>query len=222
MNTAPLPRILLVEDDPVSAAFLREAIAALPAQLDAAASIAEAEALLRASRHALLLVDANLPDGRGETLLQRARDLGITAPALAHTADAGAADALRAAGFLDVLVKPLGVTTLHAVLRKHLPSLACADWDDAAALAAVGGQQAHVDALRGLFRQELPGQCARIAAAFDARDHAAMRAELHRLAASCGFVGAARLGETVRGLLAAPDDGDALGAFLSAVDALLA
>ena len=38
MNPSPtaLPRLLLVEDDPVSAAFLREAAAALPALVDVA------------------------------------------------------------------------------------------------------------------------------------------------------------------------------------------
>jgi HPt (histidine-containing phosphotransfer) domain-containing protein len=49
-----------------------------------------------------------------------------------------------------------------------------------------------------------------------------MRAELHRLAASCGFVGAARLAAVVRELQAAPLQPQALQRFDAAVDDLLA
>ena len=42
--SAHLPRILLLEDDPVSAAFLSAAIEALPAQVDVAGTLAEARA----------------------------------------------------------------------------------------------------------------------------------------------------------------------------------
>jgi HPt (histidine-containing phosphotransfer) domain-containing protein len=71
-------------------------------------------------------------------------------------------------------------------------------WDDAAALAALMGEQAHVIALRRLFLDELVGQCDVVEAALagDDGDHA--RRILHMLRASCGFVGAARLGEAVR------------------------
>ena len=114
-----------------------------------------------------------------------------------------------------MLCKPLAVTELHAALRRHLelPPPACGkqpNWDDDAALRAVGGQQAHVEALRGLFLRELPGQRQRIEAAAACGDEEAIRAELHRLAASCGFVGAARLADAVRELQAAPRDARAL------------
>ena len=219
MNPSPtaLPRLLLVEDDPVSAAFLREAAAALPALVDVAGTVAEALSAASIQCHDLYLIDANLPDGRGETLLQDLRGRAPAAPALAHTAarDAPMRERLLAAGFVEVLCKPLAVTELHAALRRHLelPPPACGkqpNWDDAAALRAVGGQQAHVEALRGLFLRELPSQRQRIEAAAACGDEEAIRAELHRLAASCGFVGAARLADAVRALQAAPRDARAL------------
>ena len=88
MNPSPtaLPRLLLVEDDPVSAAFLREAAAALPALVDVAGTVAEALSAASIQCHDLYLIDANLPDGRGETLLQDLRGRAPAAPALAHTA----------------------------------------------------------------------------------------------------------------------------------------
>ena len=221
--------VLVVEDDPVSAAFLGEAAAAYPAHVDIAGSLAEALEMIRRRRYALLLVDVNLPDGRGEDLLQTLQAGEVSIRALAHTAelDTGVHEALLRAGFAEVLCKPLGVHVLHAALARHLPDSGsgiepAASWDDAAALAAVGGEQSHVDALRNLFLAELPAQCARVNASHAAGDVPSMRAELHRLTASCGFVGAARLASKVRALHASPDDAESLHAFNEAADALTA
>lgn len=228
MNHSPahaLPRLLLVEDDPVSAAFLAGACAALPALVVQAGRLAEAEAACRDAEFDLFLFDANLPDGRGEDLLRSLRDAGSATVALAHTADvdAGLHARLLAAGFATVLRKPLSVATLHAALRRWLPaagtSRAC--WDDDAALTALGGQAAHVQALRGMFLDELPLQRHRIAAAVANGDGATLNAELHKLVASCGFVGAARLGDAVQSMRAAPLDADALRGLEMAIEELL-
>lgn len=230
---APMPRILLVEDDAISAAYLGEVAASLPAQVDVAGSVAQALAIAGIHRHALLLIDAHLPDGRGATLLQALRAQGVTTPALAHTAATETAlrDELLAAGFADVLRKPLGMAELRQALQRHLPQVmaratlvALADlpcWDDPAALAALGGQRTNVDALRGLFVEELPGQRHRITQACIHGNETGVREELHRLVASCGFVGAAKMGQVVRRMQATPLDRDALAALQSAVDDVL-
>ena len=83
MNPRP-PCLLLVEDDPVSAAFLRDAAAALPARVVDAGTLAEAMAEAAATRFDLWLVDANLPDGRGESLLQALRARGVDAVGPVH------------------------------------------------------------------------------------------------------------------------------------------
>lgn len=222
------PRLLLVEDDPVSAAFLRDAATALPAVVDVAGTLADAQAIAGTASHHLYLIDANLPDGRGEDLLQVLRARGFVTPALAHTAagDADMRKRLLDAGFIDVFCKPLGVGELHDVLRRHLdlPVPTCGKrpiWDDAAALSALGGQRAHVEAMRDLFLKELPGQRQRIDVASATGDEAAIRAELHRLAASCGFVGAARLAEAVRRLQDSLPDAGHLRSFGFAIDDLL-
>ncbi|MEO6227579.1 MAG: response regulator [Thermomonas sp.] len=226
-----MPRILVVEDDLVSAAYLGDVTASLPAQVDVAGSVAEAVVMAGGYAHALLLIDAHLPDGSGLKLLQALRERGITAPALAHTAagETTLRDELLAAGFAEVLRKPIGVTDLKLALQRHLPNAMptaaqMADlprWDDAASLAALGGQRANVDALRGLFREELPGQRHRITQACIQGNAAGVRDELHRLVASCGFVGAARLGHAVRQLQAMPLDMDALAALQSEVTEVL-
>ncbi len=78
------------------------------------------------------------------------------------------------------------------------------DWDEAAALAALNGQQHHLNALRELFLSELPGTRDAVDSALRLDDETTLRNHLHRLQASCGFVGAARLARAVRELKGDP------------------
>lgn len=235
------PRILLVEDDPVTCAYLVAVIEALPASVQVARSLAEARRCVVEGDHALWLVDANLPDGSGAELLEDWRASGRHTPAIAHTAshDRDALQALLDAGFCQALAKPISAANLLAALRQQLdgPSRHAADiehartdpgqvaigdgpavaairvsataqsaalWDDAIAMAALGGQRNHVDALRALFTGELPASRDAVAAAVEAGSNADVRDTLHRLQASCAFVGASRLLRAVEGLHDAP------------------
>lgn len=234
----PLPRILLVEDDATSAQFLAAAASALPAHVEIVASLASARAAIAKDVFDLWLMDANLPDGSSTVLLAELRAQGLRMPALAHTAahDRSAREALEAAGFDAVLVKPLPAAALREALRDALRAAPASQagssvqtqsspssrsspsgqgeappiWDDAIALAALGGNATHVQALRGLCLGELPAAGRDVRAAADAGDIAAMQATLHRLRASCGFVGATRLDHAVRALQDAPDAPSAL------------
>lgn len=230
-RTAPPPRVLLLEDDPVSAAFLTAALEALPATVVAATTLAEARTA--ADGCDLWLFDANLPDGDGATLLAGLRARSLRTPALAHTAEARREplDALIDAGFAEVLLKPLTVAQLQAAVRRALGDAggttaedettnACAlrcgkspVWDDAAALRALNGHRDHVAAMRGLFLQELAQVATRVTEAAARRDTDTLRGELHRLQASCGFVGAARLAAAVDVLRDAPNSPAALAQF---------
>lgn len=219
------PQVLLVEDDPISREVLALALAGVPAAVTVAASLHDARAALADTVFDAWLVDAHLPDGAGIELLSVRP---ASTMALAHTAatDATVLDRLIAAGFAEVLVKPLAAADVQAVVRRVLglqveplaSPAGCAKhptWDDAAALRALGGDPRHVAGLRGLFVRELEPTLSRLHGAFDAGDAAALHAELHRLAASCGFVGAARLGAAVAQAAArplAPDTRDALDA----------
>ncbi len=245
MNTsasAALPRILLLEDDPVSAAFLAAALEGVPAHVDIASSLAEARVSIAAHTHDLWVFDANLPDGLGTELLAELRARGLRTPALAHTADnrREALDALIDAGFEEVLLKPLSMGQLQGTVRRRCSNASISDaqyfsrntatpscgkrpvWDDDAALRAFNGHRAHVDTMRDLFAQELPQVSARVSAALADRDAAALRNELHKLQASCGFVGAARLGAAARDLHDAPDAANAVAQFEGALQDTLA
>jgi CheY-like chemotaxis protein len=232
-------RLLLVEDDAVSAAFLSEALATLPAGVDVAGSIAEAVALARQATHSLWLVDAHLPDGDGLDCLRELRAIGAS-PALALTAGAARAelDALCTGGYLEVLLKPVSIALLHGTVRRVLglatPGAAGADfaqptlggklpaWEDAAALAAIGGDPGSLARLRRLFLEELPTMRAQLALAQSGGDAEGVRALVHKLRASCGFVGAARLGAAVEALARAPLEAAALRDFEFAAEDSLA
>ena len=229
MNSAPgtMPSILLVEDDRISAAFLSAALATLPARVHVAEDCAQA--LAASGPFDAWLIDANLPDGSGTWLLQHLRETDAAASALAHTADATAAtrDALLQAGFAEVLIKPLSAQALVDALRAALRGGGdephdAADWDDRAALTALAGNPEHVASVRQLFLSELPTTRSACLAAFDRSDPAALRAQLHRLQASCGFAGAATLAAIASRWHAAPADRDLREAFAAACARLLA
>lgn len=231
---APRPRILLVEDDTITCGFLKAALESLPAEIDTADSVATALLAASRRRHDLWLIDANLPDGHGSELLLRLQRLHSDIPALAHTADREAAlhAQLRNAGFRETLVKPLGREALLKAVRQTLkrapasaldPLMAsdAEDWDEITALAALNGQRSHLVALRELFLAELPGVRDAVDQAVDQHNEPALRSQLHRLQASCGFVGAARLARAVRTLHQMPESPQAHTRFREAVAALL-
>lgn len=209
------PRLLLVEDDPISCSFMGAALEALPAQVDTADSMRAALAL--EAIHDLWLLDANLPDGHGTELLAKLRLRLPATTALAHTADDS--PALRAqllqAGFAEVLVKPLGAANLQEVVRRWLgiasaaalrigetssPFAALPLWDEAAALAALNGNQEHVATLRRMFLDELMRHHDAVLVALDKSDPGAAKQALHQLKASSGFVGALRLNAAAKKL----------------------
>ncbi len=237
MNSDQVPRVLLVEDDPVSRAFLTAAVRAMPAEVDSADNLAAALSLAQAQDYGLWLFDANLPDGTGADLLRQLRAGHPHTPALAHTAtgERDALDALIAAGFLEVLVKPLPAAAVQASIRRVLglgdehrggQVLAATGkqpvWDDDAAARALNGNRAHIATLRALFVDELPRLRERIAVAGRDGDLDGVRATLHKLRASCGFVGAARLGEMAKALSLQADSPELLTRFDEAAEDTLA
>ena len=230
---AQVPRLLLVEDDTISQSFFRQALKNLPAEVDACDCVAAAVTLTAGHHHDLWLVDVNLPDGDGIGLLRRLRAAYPGIPALAHTADASAElrTQLLDAGFCEVLVKPFSGDFLLKAVRRTLArggdtaSFASDelthDWDETAALAALNGQRQHLLALRELFMAELPITRDAVSEALAHEDTAALKGQLHRLQASCGFVGAARLGRAVRQLHQDPASTQARSQFRDAISALL-
>src|SRR5690606_36272546 len=108
MKSRGKPRVLLAEDDPVSRAFMREAMAGIAEVATVACAAAARAAVRDAPGFALWLLDAHLGDGEGGALLRALRRHAPDTPALAHTADSDPAVAqqIMAVGFREVLLKP--------------------------------------------------------------------------------------------------------------------
>lgn len=207
----PIPNLLLLEDDPPTCLFLCEALMALPAQVQCAATLAQAEQAITHSAFDLWLFDAHVPDGHSAELLARRGSVDTHCPAIALTADndPSSAAALRAAGFAQVLIKPVSAAALLHAVRKllaWLPSAAGehAVWNHNHALAAAGGVESTRAALNALFLRELPELQQQIINALEHGEDALAASLLHRLKGSCALVGADALLGAVSALAGEP------------------
>jgi CheY-like chemotaxis protein/HPt (histidine-containing phosphotransfer) domain-containing protein len=235
-----VPKILVADDNPVSLRFFADALAQIGCEAECARDGLAAVAAAGRERFDLLLFDVNMPGLGGIDALRRIRaEAGPSCEAIACATTAAGSDASRdaliAAGFGDLIAKPASIDALRALMQRHLhasmptsnavdghtaPSRDDTLLDDAAALAATGGDAAIVAALRGLFSSELDALPNELAHMSTHRDSAALRDRLHRIDASAGFCGAPALVRAAARLRSALDGGtdwphDAIAAFLA-------
>ncbi|MCE4558213.1 response regulator [Roseateles cellulosilyticus] len=117
-------RLLVVEDDALIAAGVRDALLQADYQVDLLAAGRQVAAVLADGVHDLLLLDLGLPDIDGLALVRQLREAGATLPILILTARDGLKD--RVAGLHDgaddYLTKPFQLPELlarvHALLRR--------------------------------------------------------------------------------------------------------
>jgi two-component system OmpR family response regulator len=196
-----LPRVLVVDDDPVTLRFFEGALSQL-AECVVAGDGAAALANSATNAFDLFVIDLNLPDMRGEQLLDRLHVRHPSTRAIATSAEVDSDVRKRsvALGFDDVIEKPVALDRLLAVvggyLRRNVPSTLL---DDDAALQSLGGDRTSLNALRGLLVLELEALQKNYAdsAAIDREE---LAARLHRLRASCGFCGATTLASAAASL----------------------
>lgn len=123
MSHAFAPRVLYVEDDRLNIILMEEVFRCLPGwQLACAEDGAQALALLQDQPQPdLLLIDMNLPDMSGLTLLEHLhadeRWRRLRCVALSADDQRDQVEAARAAGFSDYWVKPIDVRRLVETLR---------------------------------------------------------------------------------------------------------
>ncbi len=109
-------RILLIEDDKVIGAAVREQIEADGHSVDWALRLDEAQDALAGASFDLILLDLMLPDGRGIPFLKTLRTRGNTTPVIILTALDQISDRIDGlnAGADDYLVKPFDLAELSA------------------------------------------------------------------------------------------------------------
>ncbi|MES2888834.1 MAG: response regulator [Pseudomonadota bacterium] len=114
-------KVLLVEDDRELRATLRESLRVEGYEVAAAASLADAHALLANGEVDIVLLDLGLPDGDGETLLAALRR-GRSTPVIVISARETDDPKIRLldAGADDFLVKPFSLGELLARMRVAL------------------------------------------------------------------------------------------------------
>ncbi|WP_224702310.1 response regulator transcription factor [Devosia aquimaris] len=111
-------RILLIEDDHVLGAAIRDHIAAEGHGVDWMQRLDDARAALDTVAYQLVLLDLNLPDGRGLDLLRGLRAKGNDVPVIISTAQDQIAVRIEGlnAGADDYLVKPYDLSEMSARL----------------------------------------------------------------------------------------------------------
>ncbi|MEO5807926.1 response regulator transcription factor [Devosia sp.] len=111
-------RILLIEDDHVLGAAIRDHIAADGHGVDWMRRLDDAQAAIDSVAYQLILLDLNLPDGRGLDLLRRLRASGSAVPVIITTAQDQIAVRIEGlnAGADDYLVKPFDLSEMSARL----------------------------------------------------------------------------------------------------------
>ena len=109
-------RILLIEDDSVLGAAVRDQIAADGHSVDWVMRLDTARDAMAGAAFDLLLLDLMLPDGRGITFLKALRNRGDVTPVIILTALDQVSDRIEGlnAGADDYLVKPFDLAELSA------------------------------------------------------------------------------------------------------------
>ncbi|MCC6671177.1 MAG: response regulator transcription factor [Planctomycetes bacterium] len=109
-------QLLVVEDESAIRQSLVDWFAGQGVQVQAAASLAAAEAALAAGRFHCVLLDLRLPDGDGLALLRRMRRAGDRTPVIAITARGEEGQRVKGleSGADDYVVKPFSVRELSA------------------------------------------------------------------------------------------------------------
>lgn len=115
-------RILLVEDEAEMATALSSALRRYDMVVDHAPTLADAEEAISADVHAAVLLDRQLPDGDGLTLIPKLRARADGVPIIILTARGELADRIAGldSGADDYLAKPFAVEELLARLRAVL------------------------------------------------------------------------------------------------------
>lgn len=125
--TLSSPAILVVEDSEATAALYEEYLRSADYRVKVAGTVAAALALLGSERFDAVVLDLNLPDGNGLSVLKEIRRQGVPLETLVVTATgtlAVAVEAMREGAF-DFIVKPFArdrllVTMRNAMERRRL------------------------------------------------------------------------------------------------------
>ena len=126
MESAP-SRVLIVDDMPINRMVIASLLAANGVMSDLAESGLKCLELCEKQDYDLILLDHRMPDFDGVDTLVALKELyskkGRSVPVICHTTEEGRSNInlYKAAGFADVLIKPIDPRLLSNVLMTYLP-----------------------------------------------------------------------------------------------------
>jgi len=208
--------VLLVDDHPVNRMLLLRQVRTLGYAAQTADDGAQALKMWQAGRFGLVITDCHMPHMDGYELTRAIRSQeaasggGARVPIVACTANAlqGEAEACRAAGMDDFLVKPVELARLTEKLDRWLPlpeapptpaasggagpasAPAASPIDEARLAAKCGGDGSMVEEVLATFRQTCEADAAGLRQAVAADDAAQVTQFAHRMAGAGKMVGA--------------------------------
>ncbi len=199
-----IPRILVVEDDPINQAVMKMMLERLGFSIDVAANGAEGVDAAAKSSYAAILMDYCLPglDGVAATRLIREceQESGRRTPIIATTASASPSISGKCleAGMDGCLTKPFSIEQLANSLRDHIAASTGTYVDENAIgmlsdLSGAGAGDDFLVEMVNLFVETAPPLFDKLSAAIAARDNVAIEKTAHRLKGSAGHFGARRL-----------------------------
>ena len=119
MPPAPLPVILIVEDDPDVAAIISEVIDGARYRSIIAPTVADAAHRAREHTPSLVLLDWILPDGTGADVVRVIRARHPSVPIVVMSAMLEAPNSAKAVGANERLAKPLELERIVDLVRRY-------------------------------------------------------------------------------------------------------
>jgi DNA-binding NtrC family response regulator len=118
----PRPRVLVIDDEPCQAEFLKGFLEPLPLDVRISPGTEAAIELLATERFHAVLTDLVMPGGGGTAVLDFVQSQGLQTPVIIVTgyADQESAEECTTAGAFDFISKPVDPLALVAVLRRAL------------------------------------------------------------------------------------------------------
>ncbi|WP_175560254.1 ATP-binding protein [Butyrivibrio sp. YAB3001] len=126
--TAPMARILVVDDNPMNLLVFKNLIKQTLIDTDTASSGDEALAMMRDKKYDIIFLDHMMPNKDGIATLHELKldddNPNLNSPVVCLTANAisGVREQYISAGFDDYLTKPIKTDVLEDMLIKYLPS----------------------------------------------------------------------------------------------------
>jgi CheY-like chemotaxis protein len=207
----PRYRVLVADDNMVNCHIALRLLQKLDCLADVATSGREAVSMHLRQAYDMVLMDCQMPelDGFQATAQIRAAEAGTRhTPVIAWTTNMRQEerDRCAAAGMDDLMLKPIGLQSLHQILSLWLQPAETAQpvaggiAKDDALETMQDLFRTNFDELAALYQNDTPGRIAAFREAATAADLAKMTGIAHILSGSCASIGATRLAGMFRDL----------------------